>query len=69
MVVDAVSASAHHRLRNVEFRWVKPLLLYGGLGAVLGAWFLVYVASLGFAKSYMRVVLLSMEPLSCANTR
>lgn len=60
MVVDSVSALSHHKLRNVEFTWLKPLLLWGVLGAVLGAWFLVYVAGLGFAKPYIRVVLLCM---------
>ncbi len=60
MVVDCVSALSHHKLRNVEFTWLKPLSLCGVLGAVLGAWFLVYVAGLGFAKPYIRVVLLCM---------
>lgn len=60
MVVDFVSALSHHKLRNVEFGFVKPLLLCGVLGAVLGAWSLVYVAGLGFAKPYVRVVLLCM---------
>ena len=63
MVVDSVSALSHHKLRNVEFRWLKPLLFCGVLGAALGAWFLVYVAGLGFAKSYIRVVLLCMSAI------
>ena len=60
MIVDCVSALSHYRLRNVEFRLLKPLLLSGVLGAVLGALFLVYVAGFGFAKPYVRIVLLIM---------
>ena len=60
MIVDCVSALSHYRLRNVEFRLLKPLLLSGGLGAVTGALFLVYVSGLGFAKTYVRAVLLIM---------
>jgi len=60
MVVDCVSALSHYRLRNVEFRLLKPLLLSGVLGAVIGALFLVYITTLGFAKHYIRIVLLCM---------
>jgi len=60
MFVDWISAISHYKLRNVEFKILKPLLLSGILGAVFGAIFLVYVASLGFAKSYIRIILLIM---------
>jgi uncharacterized membrane protein YfcA len=60
MIVDSVSALSHHKLGNVEFKWLKSLLLSGVLGAIFGALFLVCVAGLGFAKPYIRVVLLFM---------
>jgi len=60
MIVDTVSAVSHHKLRNVQLRWLKPLSICGILGAILGAWFLVFVAGLGFAKPYIRIVLLCM---------
>ncbi len=60
MIVDSVSALSHHKLGNVEFKWIKSLLLSGVLGAVFGALFLVHVANLGFAKPYIRIVLLVM---------
>ena len=60
MIVDVVSALSHYRLRNIEFRLLKPLLFSGVLGAASGALFLVYIADLGFAKPYVRTVLLMM---------
>jgi len=61
MIVDVVSALSHYRLRNVEFRLLKPLLFSGVLGAASGVLFLVYIADLGFAKPYVRTVLLMMD--------
>ena len=60
MIVDAVSAFSHYKLKNVELKISKPLVITGILGAVLGAVFLVSVTSLGFAKPYIRIVLLCM---------
>jgi len=60
MFVDCISAVSHYKLRNIKFEILKPLLISGVLGAITGALFIVYVASLGFAKSYIRIILLIM---------
>ena len=63
MVVASVSALSHHKLRNIEFGWLKPLLFCGVLGAVLRTWFLIIVVGLGFAKSYTRWCCFARVPL------
>lgn len=58
-VVDTVSAYSHHKLDNVERGLLPIILLPGMLSAIIGAFFLSWLA-LGSSKWLVRFILIGM---------